>query len=420
MPVGVGLLVLGVTTYGFLTVTARAVGPDGYATLFSLWALVLLVGAGFFFPVEQELARTISSRGTGSSALVRSGALLAASISLILIVGVILASPFLMSRLFDHQWLLLVGLGLSVAGAGSQFLVRGALLGNKRFEDYGLLLAAEGLSRLVGCLVLYWAGVERPGPYGLVIGLAPWLSSLIGLRSARIILTDGPAVSKAKVFTAVGVLMVGSLFTQALLNIGPVLIKLLASDVERSDASRFLAGFVLARLPLFLFLAILASALPRLSALAGAGDRLGFEAAVKQLTAAVGALGLVGLVLVTVFGPSVVRIMYGADFTIGRSHLLYLAAAGAAQMLALTLGAAVIARSDELRAAAGWVLGLAVLGAVVAAEAGTLERVERGLLAGSVAAFLVMALVLIARRHQWEEGGVSPDEELMAPPPVEF
>ncbi|MGH9149742.1 MAG: hypothetical protein ACRD0F_05315, partial [Acidimicrobiales bacterium] len=81
MAVGAGLLVLGLTAYGFLVISARAMGPERYASLSALWALVFLAVPGFFFPVEQEVARALSdrrARGLGGAPVIRRAALASA------------------------------------------------------------------------------------------------------------------------------------------------------------------------------------------------------------------------------------------------------------------------------------------------------------------------------------------------------
>ncbi|MEA2685075.1 MAG: hypothetical protein QOE93_270, partial [Actinomycetota bacterium] len=63
MAVAAGLVVLGLTAYAFLVIAARALGPEAYAPLSALWAIVFLVGPGCFVPLEQELARSLAARG---------------------------------------------------------------------------------------------------------------------------------------------------------------------------------------------------------------------------------------------------------------------------------------------------------------------------------------------------------------------
>src|SRR5581483_5112390 len=78
LAVGAGLIVSGVTSYGFLALSARALGPEKYAPLGVLWALTSVVCAGVFLPLEQEVGRALSSRrarGLGGGPLVHRAAL---------------------------------------------------------------------------------------------------------------------------------------------------------------------------------------------------------------------------------------------------------------------------------------------------------------------------------------------------------
>src|SRR5437762_8017137 len=62
LPVGIGLLVAGTTSYAFLVLSARGLGPARYATLSALWALVFVAGPGFFIPFEQDVSRAVAAR----------------------------------------------------------------------------------------------------------------------------------------------------------------------------------------------------------------------------------------------------------------------------------------------------------------------------------------------------------------------
>lgn len=420
--VGGGLVVLGVSSYGFLTISARAMGAQPFSSLLALWALALVVGTGFFFPFEQELARRLTARraaGLGDGGLVGHAIGAALGISLVLVAGVLLARPVLMEELFDGDGLLLAGLVLSILGLCWQFLVRGSLLGNERFSTYGLVLACEGLVRLIGAIALFVAGVSTPGAYGLLVGVAPLLSSLVGYRILTTRGLPGPPTSRSEVLSDIGVLLLGSLLLQLLLNLAPVITKALTTDAQEASASGFLAGLVLARVPLFLFTAILASTLPRLSYLVTKGDKAAFVGVLRRVTTLVGGLGILGTLATVAVGPPVVRAFYGPGFDVSRSHLGFLAASSAAQMLALTLAAALIALSGHLSTAAGWGAGLAVLGAVTAVGGEVLARVERGLLAGSLVAFLTLAVILGVRLGAWSQGTSHDEGEILTLPSIE-
>jgi O-antigen/teichoic acid export membrane protein len=171
----------------------------------------------------------------------------------------------------------------------------------------------------------------------------------------------------------------------------------LASDAEADAAGRFVNGVVIARIPLFLFQAVQASLLPRLSALASAGRLGDFRIGLKRLMVVVAGLAVAGTLVGAVLGPAVVDIMFpGAD--LGHRTMGLLAAGSGVYMLALACAQAVIALGGHRDQALGWGLGMVGLGvATWVASDDLFLRVEIGLLVGSLVAFLSMAALLVRR-----------------------
>lgn len=397
LSVGGGLLVLGVSAYVFLAVSARAVGPERFASLSVLWVMVYTVGPGLFLPLEQETGRAVAARrarGLGGGPVVVRAAALGAGLLGALGLAAVLARKPLLTALFDGNGLLLAGLLLSILGLGGSSLYRGALAGTGRFGRYGGQLAIEGGVRLVGCALLAVAAVGTAGPYGLLVGLAPIVAVALTLRSPRLLLEPGPPASWSEMSGALGLLLIGSVLSQALINAGPVLVKVLADDTEQRIAGQFLAGLIVARVPLFLFTAVQAALLPGLAALAGAGRHAELRARLRRMSALVSVIGLVCSGGAFAVGPLVVRIFFGAAFGLGRLDLLYLAAASGAYLLALLWAQGLIALRGYGLAAIGWLVGVAVHLLVTAAIGSLLPRVELGFLAGTAAAAATMAGLL--------------------------
>ncbi|HVF14547.1 MAG TPA: hypothetical protein VM942_08105 [Acidimicrobiales bacterium] len=419
--VAAGLVVLGLTAYGFLVVTARALGPEAYAPLSALWAIVFLLGPGCFVPIEQELARSLAARraaGLGGGPVIRQAAALGGTALVVLTALCAVAGFVLLDQLFDGQSLLVVGLLLSLAGYFAEHLVRGVLAGHGRFRPYGVALAAEGTVRLIGCAVLAGLGVATAGPYGIVLGAAPLLAAAVALRGNRGLAPPGPDADRREVTVALGWLLAGSVLAQVMANAGPVAVKLLAADDERAEAGRFLAALIVARVPMFLFQAVLAPALPRLARMAAAGDRPGFDSGLRRLLVVVVGLGAAGTLGALVAGPLVVRTLFGPDFELPTRDLAVLALGCAAYLLALTLGQALIAVSGQGRVALAWLAGVVAFGTVTALGSDLLTRVELGLLAGSIVAAAAMAgLLLPVLAHRVGPAPAAAADLVASPPP---
>jgi O-antigen/teichoic acid export membrane protein len=174
-------------------------------------------------------------------------------------------------------------------------------------------------------------------------------------------------------------------------------VKLLATGAQEDEASRFLNGLIIARIPLFLFQAVQAALLPKLSALAEAGRIDEFRAGFRRLLMVVVGIGVVGTAGSLVIGPWVVRLLFGPEFDLGNRTMGLLAASSALFMLAIAMAQAVIALGGHVRMAASWVVGVGTFVVVTSFGNDLFLRVELGLLAGCAVAAACMAGVLVHR-----------------------
>src|SRR4051812_50031844 len=92
--VGLGLLISGITAYGFQILAFKGLTKSEYAALNGLWILVFVVAPGFFLPLEQEVGRAVAdrrSRHVGGGPVVRkaafAGTILAGSLMAVAGVG---------------------------------------------------------------------------------------------------------------------------------------------------------------------------------------------------------------------------------------------------------------------------------------------------------------------------------------------
>lgn len=406
LAVGAGLVAASATTYGFLAVSARALGPQGYAPISVLWSAVFIVTATVWMPVEQEVARLVgarAARGEGARPVSIAGARTAIGLGLPA-VGIVAAVAFAGSEaLFGARPGVAAGLVLAVVAFAPNHLTRAALAGTGSFGRYGACIALDSATRLAIAVALAASGVDDPVPYALAVAVAPLVPVVVFRRRWGAAGTAGPPAPA--LHRQVAPLVGGQALAQLLVNGGPIAVALLAAPGEEAAASRFLAALLVARIPLFFFQAVQSSLLPGLARLEAVGDRDGFVGLVRRLVSVVAALGLAAVVGAWVLGPWAVRVGFGADFALDRRDLSLLAAAAAAVMLAHVLGHAGIALAGHLRVTAGWGIGVAVALVVLALGDDLLLRVELALLAGSIAAAAAHASTLLARFQAWSATG---------------
>lgn len=397
LAVAVGLVVAGLSTYGYLAISARSLGASRYGPLSALWAMVLIGGAGLFFPLEQEVARAVAARrerGEGVGPLVKRAAALG-GVATAVVVALLGALHVQVGELLDDQPLLGLGLAAAVPGYAGQYLARGFLSGTSRFDRYGLLLAVEGALRLAGSVGLALGGVKSAGPYGLVLGLAPVLALVVAREVPAGMQEAGPLAPWPELSHALGHLLAASVLSQVLVNVGPLVVKALASLSEREKAGRFLANLVLARVPLFLFAAVQAALLPSLSRLAATGRLRELTTSLLRLMLVILAVCSAAVLVAATVGPAIVDTLFGRGFALGDGDLALLAAATSAYIVALASSQALIALVSHRQTTLGWLAGLVAFAAATSLPGEVVTRVERGLLAGAASAAVVHSALLV-------------------------
>jgi O-antigen/teichoic acid export membrane protein len=420
--VAAALLVAGIATYAFFIVGEWAVGSkEGFQPISTLWFATFALAPGFFLPLEQELGRALSHRralGQGGRPVVLRIVTLGIGLVTIVVVGMLLLSPLLVDSLFDGDWWMMAALICAFAAYAPAHLARGVCSGSGRFHSYATILGGDGVVRIVVCVVMAAIGITAAGAYGFLVALAPLVGlSIVSLRG-QLGTDDGPPSTWAEVTPNLGWLLLGSVSAAALLNAGPLATELLADETDTVLVADFSKGVLLARIPLFMFQAVQAALLPRLSRLAAQGQLDEFRRGLRQLATVVVAVGVIGTTGAFVLGPFVLEVVFDADLS-GRT-LAMLALGSACYMMALAMAQAVIALKGHAFVSVGWLAGVvAFVLATWLSSDDLFRRVEIGLLVSSIVAMIAFALAL----RQRLASGVVPDEgsiiEAMTDQPLE-
>jgi O-antigen/teichoic acid export membrane protein len=413
IPVAVALFVAGITIYAFFKVGTDAVGGEAeFKPLQALWFATFALAPGFFLPLEQELGRALAHRqatGLGGRPVVRRVVLIGGLLLTAVLVATVALGPLITEHYFDGNWVMLVALVLAFASYAPAHLARGIASGSGRFRAYAIVMGADGVVRIVLCLAFAGIGLDGIGPYGLLVAMSPlvgvaWVTSRGELRSE-----PGPPADWAEVTPNLGWLLLGSVFAAGLVNAGPIAATLLGDDSQNQLVSWFGKGVLMARVPLFLFQAVQAALLPRLSRLAARNEIVEFRAGLRKLMLMVLVVGVVGTAAAYVLGPIVLEKVFDADLS--NRTMAMLALASAVYMVALAMAQAVIALRGHALAAVGWGVGMAsfVVTTWVASD-DLFRRVEIGLLVSSLAAMATFGLAL---RHQLASGTVPSGASVM-------
>jgi O-antigen/teichoic acid export membrane protein len=415
IPVAISLLIAGVATYAFFKVGTVAVGgPEEFAPLAAMWFAVFALAPGFFLPLEQELGRALSHRravGEGGRPVVRKVVRLGTTLVIVVTLSIIAFSPLIASSYFDGDWFMVVALIAAFAAYAPAHMARGVCSGSGRFREYAIILGSDGIVRIVLCVVLAVIGVTAVGAYGMAVAVSPLFAVAYVAQRRGLRTDDGPPAEWREVTPNLGWLLIGSVCAATLLNAGPITASLLAPDGPGADAllTAFSYGVLLSRIPLFLFQAVQAALLPRLSQLAARGEFDEFRSGLKRLMVVVLAVGVAGTLGAFVLGPWALSIVYDADLS-GRT-LAMLSLSSAVYMLALATAQAVIALQGHALVALGWMVGVTafVLGTWLSSDE-VFRRIEIGLVISSIAALATFALAL---RHRLRAGATPNQSSMM-------
>ena len=389
--IGSGLLVGGISIYVFFRLGQEALGQDGFKPIVSLWFVMFALVPGFFLPLEQEVSRSVAHRralGDGVRPVVRKVAPVAAAITLLLVVAVALARTRLTNDLFEGSAVVTLALVIALVGYAPFHIARGICSGLGHFRIYSLMIALDGLLRVIACAVFLLAGLDRVGPYALMVAVVPLVIAVGAFGSGRLRTSPGTPASWGELAPNLGWLLLGTLCSGALINAGPLTVDLLGEGTAPEVVTRFGNAVLLARIPLFLFQAVNAAMLPRLTQLVTLGNATEFRAVLRRLFTLVGGVGVIGVVGAFIAGPWVLDLVY--DGGIDRRTITLLAFASAVYMLAQACAQSVLSMSGHVFVAVGWVTSFASFVATAAWSSNDLFlRVELALITSAVVALVI-------------------------------
>ncbi len=397
VPVGAGMLVLGISAYVVLGLAGHSLAPRDYAAVASLYLLATITGPGVFIAVEQETNRAVSSRrltGAGTRPVRRGGLVVAAVFAVLVAAALGAAAPLLVPRVLGDHWGLLAAALVAVAGSAAVYLLRGLFAGERRFGWYASSLGLEGLARIVGCVGLAVLGVRDPLGYGWAFALGTGIAALLclpGLPRAG----PGPPVDVPRMARHSGLLALASGLTYLIANTAPLVLTArlpLAPEV----AASFVSLFVLARIPVFLFAPLQAFLLPTFTAGVERADPAHLRSRLRIALLMVTAVGLPSAALTAAVGPWATRVFFGAPLELSHLAAGMLGCGTVAMLTAQTLQPALVALRVHRMNTAAWAAGAVVFAALLVLPDDPVAGAVAAQVAGPVTVCAVMAVAILA------------------------
>lgn len=408
-----GTVVLGAASYVHLMAAGHSLDTDGMAALSVLWTILMSVGIGLFFPVEQELTRIVAAHrvaGTGVSGVLRQIAGLTLGILALVAVGMACTTRLLADTFFYGRTEMVGALGLAFAAMAVSNVCRGVLAGLGRFGPFGWQLGIDGVLRIGLAVGFALAGVRSPLAFALILTVAPLVAALATAGPVLRGLGSGPKDRWAGLLGGLGPLVVSTLLSQVVVNAAVVSTKLIAPE-EGALVAGLLNAIVLARVPLFVFGSLQASLLSGLATAGAAGDRAGFSRLLARTSVVVTALGLAGGIPATLLGPWLIRVLFKAEDGLGHAAFFWISAGTLFYMLAMVLGQALLVLHKHRLQLLGWAVASLVLIGVTLLPGEVATRVCLAYTLASLTAALGMAtaLWLTFLRRPHGPGAATPD-----------
>lgn len=401
--IGAGLIVVGLSAYGFQILAAKELTDADYNALNVLWALVFVFSPGLFQPLEQEVGRAVSARrarGQGGGPLVKRAAFLGAMLSLAVIAAAAIFHTRIIDHMFDGRTALIFALFLAIICYYAAYITRGTLSGNGRFGAYGLMHGSEGTVRILACGVLALGSVSAVGYWGLALAAPPLFAVLISLRGQHDLLVPGPEAPYSELSGALAWLLLGSVLAQLLSYASVFGVNYFKTASQADLASNFITGLFIARVPLLMFQAVQAALLPKLAGLASEGKHDDFRVGMRRLIVVVIVLCATGVVAATLVGPWFGQKLFASKWDLGNRDMFLLTLAATAFILALTMAQGLIALKGYKENAFAWIAGVVSFVVVVSIGNDLILRNELAFLAGGVVAALAMAALLFPRMRR--------------------
>ena len=388
--------ITGLLTYVYLAIASRSLGPAEFDQFSVFWSIALVLGFGFFLPVEQELARV--GGPTGSVAAGRAALRVASEFSLVLVV-LFIAPMVIWSAWLNVGYGVIVACALVAAVSSVQYTARGVMHTQgwvRRFAD--VLVLDSGL-RVVGALLLvlttFIVAVQANAvEFAIGIPLAILIAHAWLLRPLR--KEPPPIRPEINAFRRATLSLVGaSLAAQLLANAGPIVIQALSQHA--GEAGAFQASFNLARVPLLLVTPLQGILIAPLAGMVRRGDSHRLIRAMVRVCALVAVLAIVGAILGWLIGPWLVDLVFGPGRALSGGELAILIAGVCCYVGLVVCTQALVALSRHPSATLLWLSALLVAALsffLLVVEGGVVLAFSVGFAVGSLTG-LSLALVVL-------------------------
>ena len=400
--IGIGALALG--SYLLLAITSRALSPHEYSMFAAFWSVVMGLILGATAPLEtfglgttsiNEEKLQIDRQFVDAIKLVFS----------IVLICILLILPWSVPRVFDGHWSFLIATVLALVGFVFTYGARGILIIEHKSSRYAQLMSLESLLRILLALLLIAVMGAGGSSVALAVSLAAVLVGGLSYLSVRLHFKLSARSNRFN-FKNTGTftpLLIASMATLLLLNLGPFVVQYLAG-AQAAAAGVFLNALTLSRIPILLGPVLQARLVPSVVAIL---SRELFPSLVKLIGKGLRTLifgGAVFIVTFSLFGNLVIDVLFGGNTKLNHLDLGLLALPTVLYLFAVTFQSVLVALKLTKSIAKAWTVGLGIYFLALLIPVGAILKVE---IAGVIAMLAVVTLLLFQLKQAMSSGTVS-------------
>lgn len=350
----VAAAVNGVLAYVFFAVGTRALGPEATAPVSVLWAYWSFAAAALTFPLQHWVTRSVTA--LGGEGQVRAGISRIYLVVLMVSAAAGVVAWWLREPLFrrDDVWFPVL-VALVTFGSAYVGIVRGTLAARRRYRSLAWSLVGEGSIRCGGALLL----IAFSWSTSLTMGIVLVVGQLIGLAwpSTLRFSAAGTRDPGRSPIAFLGGTASGQLLGQLVLTGAPVLLAL--SGGAPRDVTALFAGLALFRAPYTIGLGVLPRLTTALTGLAVAGRHDELRRVQVRIITVTAAMLVPVAAGAAWLGPPLLRLVFGAEITLGAVDSSLLAVGSVLAMANLVVTITVIAQDRPGAMVRSWLLACA-------------------------------------------------------------
>jgi O-antigen/teichoic acid export membrane protein len=333
MTLGTGVFII--SSYGLRIFSARFLNLSEYGFVNILISVLSILAILMITGISTAISKQISSIGGLNNPKlienIKEGFLFTNLLSIIVAIFLLVFKDIFLEGLLNGNTLLFTAIILHVFLFSLLGFWQGFFQGTLSFKEFAMINITRGIMRLIAplfLLVFVFRSVEGIAA-GIVIATATSLLLAIGLSKGiqynnllKIININKKRFINVSILASS--VSISNACTFILMYSGPVIVKFLNVPKGSEYAGLIGAALTISNLPIILTTSFFVVLFPHLNK-AYVSDKHNFERLIKKSLFLIVIVGIIVIIILSMFGPGILKYVYGGEFVIDRIYFVILA-----------------------------------------------------------------------------------------------